>query len=393
MDLTRRDVLLAGGAAALTAGLTATATTSAGAITASPTPSPTPTTTPPPGVTPPLTFPLGLMQMPLRDPYIVPDAKTGLYHLYVANNTAISGVAGVGTMVYRSPDLQHWAKPVVVFQPPLGMWARNGGWAPEVHHWQGRYYLFVTFHNPHTPLAVPHANQYGIPVQSAQFARGTVIAVADSLVGPFTVLDPSKPVAPATFMTLDGTLFKDEKGKPWMVYAHEWVQKIDGTIEALPLKSDLSGAAGHPIHVFKGSDATWLANEMPSPSANQISTYVTDGPQLYRLPGGALAMLWATYEKNINNVNGTVSGHYVQTYAVSPSGKLKGPWVQHQPLLRHDSGHGMLFKTIPKVGKPARPMLVLHHGATHSHAKLYEIELRRDGLKLGKHRKDLDGSA
>lgn len=389
MDLSRRDALLAGGAAALTAGLTATATTSASAATTTPTPSPTP----PPGGTPPLTFPLGLMQMPLRDPYIVPDAKTGLYHLYVANNTAISGVTGVGTMVYRSPDLIRWSTPVVVFQPPAEMWGRNGAWAPEVHRYNGRWYLFVTFHNPLKPLAVPHANQYGIPVQSPQFARGTVIAVADSLLGPFTVLDQSKPVAPATFMTLDGTLFKDEHGKPWMVYAHEWVQKIDGTMEAVPLKSDLSGAAGHPIHLFKGSDATWLANEMPPPSANQISTYVTDGPQLYRLPGGALAMLWATYEKNINNINGTVSGHYVQTYAVSPSGKLKGPWVQRQPLLRHDSGHGMLFKTIATAGKPSRPILVVHHGAKNSHAKLYEIELRRDGLKLGKHRKDLDGSS
>src|SRR4051812_27577827 len=146
MLLSRRQIVMAGGAAALAGGLTATSATSASAATAggaTPTPSPSPATSPPTG-TPPLTFPLGLTHMPLRDPYIVPDAKTGLYHLYVANNTAISGVPGVGTMVYRSPDLKHWSKPVVVFQPGPNLWGRNGGWAPEVHRWRGRWYLFVT---------------------------------------------------------------------------------------------------------------------------------------------------------------------------------------------------------------------------------------------------------
>ena len=194
-------------------------------------------------------------------------------------------------------------------------------------------------------------------------------------------------------MTLDGTLFEDGKGRPWMVYAHEWVQKIDGTMEAIPLKKDLSGADGKPIHLFKGSDATWISQEMPSPSANQILPYVTDGPQVIHLPGGALAMLWSTYEKTINNRNGTVTGHYVQAQAVSPSGKLKGPWIQRRPLLRGDSGHGMVFNTIPKTGHPSHPLLVLHHGAKTSHARVYEIELRSNGLRLGKHRKDLDGTS
>ena len=36
-------------------------------------------------------------------------------------------------------------------------------------------------------------------------------------------------------MTLDGTLYVDRAGKPWMVYAHEWIQKVDGTMEAIPL--------------------------------------------------------------------------------------------------------------------------------------------------------------
>jgi hypothetical protein len=376
MPITRRNVLLGAGTTALAAGITmATATTSDAAT------------------VPPASYPHRLIGMPVRDPYVTVDAGTGHYYLYATNDPRMSGVPGVGTMVYRSRDLQHWSDPVVVFTPDAAGWAQSGAWAPEVHRWQGRWYLFTTLHNTRRPLPVPKPNANGIPVQIPQFQRGTIIAVADSLLGPFVAVDLEKPVTPQTFMTLDGTLFTDGKGGPWMVYAHEWVQKIDGTVEAIPLKKDLTAASGKPIHLFKGSDATWISQEMPSPSANQILPYVTDGPQLIHLPGGALAMLWSTYEKTINSGNGTVTGHYVVASAVSPSGKLHGPWTQRAPLLRHDTGHGMVFHTLPTKGHKSRPMLIAHHGTTVTHPKLYEIELRRDGLRLGKHRKDLDGSA
>lgn len=375
MTVSRRSVVLGAGTTALAAGITV-ATASASDAT----------------VIPPISYPRRLIGMQIRDPFVVADPASGLYHLYARNDPAVSNLPGVGTMVYRSADLQHWSDPVVVYTPDPAGWAQNGAWAPEVHRWNGHWYLFTTLHDPDTPLPMPKANASGMPVQIPQYARGTIIAVSDSLLGPFTAVDPQKPVAPQSFMTLDGTLYEDGKGRPWMVYAHEWVQKIDGTIEAIPLKKDLSAASGAPIHLFKGSDATWISQEMPSPSANQILPYVTDGPQLIHLPGGGLAMLWSTYEKTINNTNGTVTGHYVVTSAVSPSGKLHGPWVQRRPLLRHDTGHAMVFRTLPTKGHPSRPMLVAHHGTTTSHAKLYEIEIRRDGLRLGRHRKDLDGS-
>lgn len=374
MTVSRRAVLAAGATSVAAAATVATASGSEAAT------------------LPPTTYPLRLTDFAIRDPYVVVDAASKEYLLYATNDPARSGTAGVGTMVYRSTDLKHWSNPVVVFQPGADLWGRNGAWAPEVHRWRGRWYLFTTLHNPKKPLTLKKPNADGLPLQLPQIARGTVVAVADSLLGPFAVIDPAKPVAPATFMTLDGTLYKDPKGRPWMVYAHEWVQKIDGTIEAIPLKKDLSGADGAPIHLFKGSDATWISQEMPAPSANQIATYVTDGPQLMHLPGGALAMLWSTYEKSINSTNGTVTGHYVVTSAVSPSGKLHGPWIQKRPLLRQDTGHGMVLHTLPTKGHPSTALLIAHRGTRTTHAKIWEIELRRDGLRLGRHRKDLDGS-
>ena len=173
-----------------------------------------------------------------------------------------------------------------------------------------------------------------------------------------------------------------------MVYAHEWLQKIDGTIEAVPLTDDLSGTDGDPIFLFKGSDATWISEDMPAPSANQILPYVTDGPQLYRTHRGALIMLWSTYEKTADSDDGTVGGDYVQTYAVSESGDLKGPWTQHRPLIRQDSGHGMIFTTL---GRHRRPMLILHRPFNNARGKIYEIDFRGSSLRLGKQRTDLDG--
>ena len=84
-----------------------------------------------------------------------------------------------------------------------------------------------------------------------------------------------------------------EDGKPWMVYAHEWIQKIDGTMEAIPLTNDLTAAAGDPIYLFKASDAPWYDTES-TPNTDQMPPYVTDGrsstaPQ--RRPDHALDVL------------------------------------------------------------------------------------------------------
>ncbi|HZU93016.1 MAG TPA: glycoside hydrolase family 43 protein [Microbacterium sp.] len=370
MTVTRRTVLAAGAVAAAAAATTSLTSRS------------------PAHADEPDSFPLRLPDMPLHDPYIVPDEASGMYYLYSYNDWDTTGVREVGTMVYRSRNLRDWAEPVVVFRTNPGMWATDGAWAPEVHRYRGRYYLFTTLHNESREIPVPPPNQWGMPVQMRNYMRGTIIAVSDSLLGPFEPVDPTRPVAPENFMTLDGTLYEDLDGRPWMVYAHEWLQKIEGTMEAVPLKPDLSGADGDPVFLFKASDASWISAEMPAPSTNQITPYVTDGPQLYRAPSGALIMLWSTYEKNVNGGGGTVDGHYVQTYAVSHSGNFSGPWAQREPLLRQDSGHGMIFNTLDR---PSRPMLIVHRPFDNARGKLYEIDFRGSQLHLGRQRTDLDG--
>ncbi|MCA0757328.1 glycoside hydrolase family 43 protein [Paenibacillus sp. N4] len=314
-----------------------------------------------------------LADIPAHDPFVVADEITGTYYLYTGGGPRFNGMDRHGVLVYKSRDLANWEGPYVVFTIPDGAWAnpKHGAWAPEVHAYGGRYYLFVTLHNNDRPLE--GEGHGGFRLQW----RGTAIAVSDSLEGPFELVKQDEPIPPEYHMTLDGTLYIDEEGGPWMVYCHEWVQTADGTIEAIRLKDDLTGRVSEPIHLFSGSEAPWDNGEHPDGGAN--SMYVTDGCQLYRTSGNRLVMLWSTYE----------AGSYVQTIARSVSGRLEGPWEQLEPLVFEDSGHGMLFQTFEGAW-----MLILHSPfkMPDSRCKLYEMTDTGDTFKVKAARPDLDGS-
>jgi len=315
---------------------------------------------------------LRLANIPLHDPWILAHEPNKTYYLYTAAGPRVTGLDRFGTMMYKSPDLLHWEGPFIVFLIPDGIWANpmHGAWAPEVHEYKGRYYLFTTLHNRDKIIAQPP------DVWRTNHWRGTTIAASDSPEGPFTLVKKDGPIPPSDFMTLDGTLYIDPDGQPWMVYAHEWIQMIDGTMEAIRLKPDLSGAVGDPIHLFKASDAPWL-NEQAIPS-RQERHYVTDGPEMYRTRTGRLLMLWSSYDKN----------GYVQTVARSKSGRIEGPWEQLPPLVDNDSGHGMLFRAFD-----GQLMLVLHRPFRQplSRGKIYEMEDTGDALRVIRERTDLDG--
>ena len=190
-----------------------------------------PTSTTPPVVRTGLRLP----EIQLHDPWMLADRSTRTYYLYSSASPRITGQGRTGTLYYTSKDLATWEGPRIAFVAPESSWAdpRVGAWAPEVHEYKGKYYLFTTLHNPAKQLATTDTTRPNL-------MRATVIAVSDSPGGPFTLTKLDAPVTPREFMTLDGTLYVDRAGTPWMVYAHEWIQKVDGTMEAIPLKRDLT---------------------------------------------------------------------------------------------------------------------------------------------------------
>lgn len=312
--------------------------------------------------------PLKMPGMPLHDPWIVADSASKTYYLYTSNVRSLTGERVTGIMVYQSKDLLNWTKPQIVFRLPKDSWANSGGWAPEVHKWKGAYYLFTTVANEAATLP-PKADSKRKP-----YRRGTVLARSATPEGPFELINGGEPVASSSLMTLDGTLYVDPKGKPWMVYAHEWLQQGDGTIEAVPLDDNLK-AIGAPVTLFKASDAKW-AKANPQPEGDVA--YVTDGPELIRSKDNHLLMLWSSWSDK----------GYVQSIARSDSGELKGPWTQLEPLVWQDSGHGMLFKTFD-----GQLMLVLHRPFNNARGKLYEVRDGGDHIEIVRQRTDLDGDA
>jgi beta-xylosidase len=282
----------------------------------------------------------------IRDPFIVADARKGIYYMYGSSSqTGREGQTLGGVAVYKSRDLNTWEGPQQVFTVPEDNWITGAVWAPEVHAYQGRYYLFATLNSD----IEWKKEQTGWPAYSF---RGTQIFHADTPEGPFLPFD-RLPHTPMDYMALDGTLWVED-GTPYMVFCREWVQTVDGTMEVVELKSDLSAPAGRPLRLFCASSAPW------TPEGNK--SYVTDGCFVYRTKTGKLLMIWSSFSKE----------GYAIGIAESTTGKIAGPWKQHpEPLLNQDGGHGMIFRTFD-----GRLCLVYHqpNGGGAERAHIRELE-------------------
>jgi hypothetical protein len=252
-----------------------------------------------------------LTDINLRDPFVLPVAADGKYYLYGTMAARTWRETAVGFDCYTSPDLTNWEGPFPVFRPPANFWADRYFWAPEVHVYQEQYFMFASF-------------------KARGVRRGTQILRSDSPLGPFRPLS-ERPVTPADWECLDGTLFVTPEGDPWMVFCHEWEQVGDGEMCAMPLSKDLSSAAGDPIVLFHASEAPWTRKF----SLKGRKGYVTDGPWLLRLPSGELLMLWSSFSER----------GYAVGVARSETGQLLGPWQQDpQCFYSGDGGHCMTFR-------------------------------------------------
>jgi arabinan endo-1,5-alpha-L-arabinosidase len=292
-------------------------------------------------------------EIQIRDPFIVPIASEHTYYLFGTTDTDAWEGRGQGFNCFKSKDLENWEGPFAAFRPPAGFWGTKNFWAPEVHVYQGRYYMFASFKAP-------------------QKYRGTQILVAEKPVGPYTLLTDS-PVTPPDWECLDGTLYIDEKGKPWIVFCHEWVQVHNGAMYAMQLSDDLRRRAGRPVFLFNASEAPWVVHptQWPAPaSGDRFLCYVTDGPFLFRTRSNVLLMLWSS------------SGYkgYAMGFARSESGTIVGPWNQiEQPLWDADGGHGMIFKSFDN-----KLFLTFHspNDSPNERPVFKEIEDRGDSVHL-----------
>ena len=295
----------------------------------------------------------------IRDPFILPIEEERTYYMYATSPTIENGKTYGGMVAYKSKDLKTWTGPVRVFDVPRDNWLTGTVWAPEVHRYNGKYYLFATMNSDIVWKAPKEKHPLYVH-------RATQIYWADRPEGPFQAFENKLPHTPMGQMCLDGTLWV-ENGVPYMIYCHEWVEMMDGTMEMVELKPDLSAPAGQPIRLFCASAAEWSTG---GTRADGERTYVTDGCFLYRTKTGKLLMIWSSFK----------NGSYAIGIAESATGKVFGPWRQQkEPLFEKDGGHGMIFKTFE-----GNLRLVLHspNGGGLERAHLFEIEDCGDTLKL-----------
>ncbi len=253
-----------------------------------------------------------LSDIQIRDPFILRAEEE--YWLYGTTDRDPWRAPGVGFDVWRSPDLAEWSGPHPAFRPPAGWWGTHNFWAPEVHAYDGRYFLFGTF-------------------IGAGRLRGTAILVADSPAGPFQPWSDGA-VTPRHWQCLDATLHIDTEGDPWLVFCQEWKQIHDGAIWVQRLTMDLRSSTGRPTLAFNASEAPWTRPiRHGSAAGRDFDVFVTDGPFI-RQVGERLVMLWSSFTDDGYALGAAISE------SVSPTSR----WThQAAPVWALDGGHAMVF--------------------------------------------------
>ena len=243
----------------------------------------------------------------LRDPFVLVEG--GVYYAY---GTGVSGSDWNNTIwaCYKNTSGRldgEWKRlDHEIYVRPQN--AVKNFWAPEVHRYRGKYYLFATYFSSET--------QY----------RGVSILKSDSPEGSFVELSNGH-VTPHDWDAIDGTFYVEDN-VPYMVFCHEWVQVGDGEIWAVKLADDLSRPVEEPFLLFRASD-----NPYVSPYNGEEGKYVTDGPFLYR-EDGKLKMIWSSFN----------DGRYIVLEAESDS--IRGKWKHYDSRYNFDAGHAMLFKRL-----------------------------------------------
>ena len=242
----------------------------------------------------------------IRDPFIYTDFENQCYYMYGTTDLVKDCVDARNTFsVYRSTDLENFEEPKVIFDGnKYGFWADRDFWAPEVHKYKGKYYLFGS-------------------CKADNRHRATHIFVCDTPDGDFVPLTEA-PITPSDWECLDGTFYV-ENDIPYIVFSHEWTQVKDGEIWAMPLSQDLRQPTGNPFLLFRASDNPHVSELNGHPDA-----YVTDGPFLY-CENGKLNMIWSSFYEN----------RYLVLHAWSNS--LTGEWHHQGSTFDFDGGHAMLF--------------------------------------------------
>ena len=280
----------------------------------------------------------------VRDPFITVDRTQGLYYLITAGRSEDA----VALKAYESRDLEMWREVGYVYLGENG-WIKgvkagvDHWWAPDTYYYKGHYYTIVTL-----------TNQKEGRVNFCTLLRGgrkPTDKYRDTWV-------EGKPISltPYGQQCLDGSLFIDSDGQPWLVYSLEWngaeVQNEIGETWAVRLRKNLKGTLGDPIRLFTAADSKWNKRQ-------EDRKLVVDAPFLWRDERtGQLFCYWSSF----------VNGVYAVGRAVSATGNVAGPWVHDEQPFYMNGGHQMLFRDLQ-----GRLRMSLHEDNNNAHLKILTL--------------------
>lgn len=247
----------------------------------------------------------------LRDPFVL--LENGVYYMY-GSLMPKEGWENTEYACYVSNgDLEHWTRSEgQLYEVPKN--AVKNFWAPEVHKFNGKFYMFATYFSSQTNHKV------------------CTILESESPLGPFKEISDTN-ITPSDWDCIDGTFYADEEGNPWMIFVREWISTNDkvGRMAAARLSEDLTHFVSEPIELFRADDPVWNPHE------------VTDGCFMYKTKDGHLLMLWS----NVDDFG------YCVAVARSENGKPDGKWIHDRKQLfskgmhgEKDGGHGMIFTAL-----------------------------------------------
>ncbi|RAO99394.1 glycoside hydrolase [Petrotoga sp. 9PW.55.5.1] len=237
----------------------------------------------------------------VADPYVLKVEDT--YYLYGTS------VANMGFKVWESNDLVNWEEKGFAFSKfeEGNEWGQGDFWAPEVVSYKNKYYM----------------------IYSARASDGHLkIALAESSspIGPF--LNIKAPLFDKGFSNIDGHIFIDSDGTPYLFYVRDCSENIiDGKhisqIYVQKMSKDLLTLEGDPILVvepsqdWEGIGEDWQWNEGP---------FVIKENGIYYL---------------LYSANYFASPEYAIGYATADN--PMGPWIKSEdnPILSKDLSLGV----------------------------------------------------
>ncbi len=291
-------------------------------------------------------------EMEYRDPFIYVDKEKQAYYCPVV-------VAG-GIEMYKSRDLNMWRNLGNVYNTS-GLYSNYTYWAADMYRWKDNVYCIAT---------AVSANGSADDFTSAK--SNTVFKGDYGPEGAIWPLnrDHVNLIPETDTQNIDGSLYVDESGTPWIVYCREAATEItekgyDAGVYAYKMNDDLTSTVGEPVRLFNGSDSKYAcAVDVRDGKA----VYIADAPMLWRDPSsGKLICIWSHYAKQPGNDD---QKWYSIGQAVSTSGKIEGPWEHAGIVNNYDGGHGCIFEDLdgnlklayhlnPSLSRNGKPHLVI----------------------------------